>query len=330
MSTRPSCRSSPGWRSSPLRSATCGSNRAGRSGAPRPEPTTRRGNSRRRCPAPSTSPSASRTCASACPTRSSRTAPATTPSWVHRFWRFHDFPSQLAPTSGAMGYGVPAAVAAKAVAPERTVVCFSGDGDFLMSGPGARDRGAVRACRSSILVVDNGMYGTIRMHQELHFPGARRRDRPRQPRLRGVRARIRRARRDGRARRDEFPAALERALAAGVPAVHHVAHRPGRDHAAHDAERDPGGRVSGGGDPRAGLAEPISHYTDAVRAGDLLFVSGCVPVDGEGKLVARRRRRAGAAGVREHRAGARCGRRGLRRRRQGDGLPHRRRRPGRR
>ena len=54
--------------------------------------------------------------------------------WVHRFWRFHDFPSQLAPTSGAMGYGVPAALAAKGLLPDRDVICFSGDGDFLMSG----------------------------------------------------------------------------------------------------------------------------------------------------------------------------------------------------
>src|SRR5204862_3660646 len=55
-------------------------------------------------------------------------------AWVHRFWRWHEPGTQLAPTSGAMGYGVPAAVAAKAARPERTVLCFTGDGDFLMSG----------------------------------------------------------------------------------------------------------------------------------------------------------------------------------------------------
>jgi acetolactate synthase-1/2/3 large subunit len=90
--------------------------------------------------------------------------------WAHRFWRWHDYPTQLAPTSGAMGYGVPAGVAAKLVAPERTVICFAGDGDFLMSG-----QELATAMQYDlplvVLVVNNGMYGTIRMHQERHFPG---------------------------------------------------------------------------------------------------------------------------------------------------------------
>jgi acetolactate synthase I/II/III large subunit len=90
--------------------------------------------------------------------------------WVHRYWRWHVFPSQLAPTSGAMGYGVPAAVAAKLNAPERTVVCFAGDGDFLMSGQELAT--AVQyELPILVIVVDNGMYGTIRMHQERRFPG---------------------------------------------------------------------------------------------------------------------------------------------------------------
>ena len=89
---------------------------------------------------------------------------------MHRFWRFHTFPSQLAPTSGAMGYGVPAAVAAKAVHPERTVVCFSGDGDFLMHGSELATA-VQHDLPIVVLVVDNGMYGTIRMHQERHYPG---------------------------------------------------------------------------------------------------------------------------------------------------------------
>jgi acetolactate synthase-1/2/3 large subunit len=90
--------------------------------------------------------------------------------WVHRFWRYHVYPSQLAPTSGAMGYGVPAAVAAKAVAPERMVLCFAGDGDFLMSGQELAT--AVQyELPILIVVVNNGMYGTIRMHQERHYPG---------------------------------------------------------------------------------------------------------------------------------------------------------------
>jgi acetolactate synthase-1/2/3 large subunit len=90
--------------------------------------------------------------------------------WVHRFWRWHRYGTQLAPTSGAMGYGVPAAVAAKLVSPESTVVCFAGDGDFLMSGQELAT--AVQyELPIIVIVVNNGMYGTIRMHQERQFPG---------------------------------------------------------------------------------------------------------------------------------------------------------------
>jgi acetolactate synthase-1/2/3 large subunit len=91
-------------------------------------------------------------------------------AWVHRFWRWHDYPSQLAPTSGAMGYGIPAAIAAKLVEPERTVICFAGDGDFLMSG---QELATAMQYELPIivLVVNNGMYGTIRMHQERQYPG---------------------------------------------------------------------------------------------------------------------------------------------------------------
>jgi acetolactate synthase-1/2/3 large subunit len=91
-------------------------------------------------------------------------------AWVHRFWRWHDYPTQLAPTSGAMGYGVPAAIAAKALAPERTVICFAGDGDFLMSG---QELATAMQYDLPIVVIvqNNGMYGTIRMHQERLFPG---------------------------------------------------------------------------------------------------------------------------------------------------------------
>jgi acetolactate synthase-1/2/3 large subunit len=91
-------------------------------------------------------------------------------AWVHRFWRWHEYPSQLAPTSGAMGYGVPAAVAAKAVHPERTVVCLAGDGDFLMSGQELATA-AQYDLPILVILVNNGMYGTIRMHQERHYPG---------------------------------------------------------------------------------------------------------------------------------------------------------------
>ena len=91
-------------------------------------------------------------------------------AWVHRFWRWRSYPTQLAPTSGAMGYGLPAAIAAKVLEPERAVVCWSGDGDFLMLGQEVAT--AVQYDLPIVaLVVDNGMYGTIRMHQERHFPG---------------------------------------------------------------------------------------------------------------------------------------------------------------
>ena len=90
--------------------------------------------------------------------------------WAHRFWEFRRWRSQLAPTSGAMGYGVPAAVAAKLVEPGRTVVCFAGDGDFLMTGQELATAVQYEA-PVVVLVVNNGMYGTIRMHQEREFPG---------------------------------------------------------------------------------------------------------------------------------------------------------------
>ncbi len=90
--------------------------------------------------------------------------------WPHRFHQFSRYPSQLAPTSGAMGYGVPAAIAAKVVAPERTVVCFAGDGCFLMTGQELATA-AQYGLTPLFLVVNNGMYGTIRMHQEKNYPG---------------------------------------------------------------------------------------------------------------------------------------------------------------
>ncbi len=91
-------------------------------------------------------------------------------TWAHRFHQYRRFGTQLAPTSGAMGYAVPAAVAAKLVHPERTVVCLAGDGEFMMTGQElatAMQHGAAPV----ILVVNNGMYGTIRMHQERTYPG---------------------------------------------------------------------------------------------------------------------------------------------------------------
>jgi acetolactate synthase-1/2/3 large subunit len=91
-------------------------------------------------------------------------------TWLHRFHRYSGFRTQLAPTSGAMGYGVPAAIAAKLVRPERTVICFAGDGDFLMSGMELATAVQYDA-PVVIVIVNNGMYGTIRMHQEKLYPG---------------------------------------------------------------------------------------------------------------------------------------------------------------
>ncbi|WP_374332267.1 thiamine pyrophosphate-binding protein [Aestuariivirga sp.] len=91
-------------------------------------------------------------------------------TWVHRFWPFRAFASQLAPTSGTMGYGVPAAVAAKALQPQREIVAFAGDGCFMMNGQEFATM-LQHGLPVIVVVVDNGMYGTIRMHQEREYPG---------------------------------------------------------------------------------------------------------------------------------------------------------------
>ncbi|WP_332848442.1 thiamine pyrophosphate-binding protein [Massilia sp. S19_KUP03_FR1] len=91
-------------------------------------------------------------------------------TWAHRFYSYGGMRTQLAPTSGAMGYGVPAGVAAKIVDPARTVVTFAGDGEFMMTGQELAT--AVQYQAGVIIIVfNNGMFGTIRMHQERHYPG---------------------------------------------------------------------------------------------------------------------------------------------------------------
>ena len=90
--------------------------------------------------------------------------------WVHRFHRHRRYVTQLAPISGSMGYGLPAAVAAARVMPDRQVVCFAGDGCFLMHGQELATAVQYNA-NLTVIVVNNGMYGTIRMHQERHYPG---------------------------------------------------------------------------------------------------------------------------------------------------------------
>lgn len=90
--------------------------------------------------------------------------------WANRFYQYRGYGSQVAPTAGSMGYGLPAAVGAKATHPERPVVCFAGDGCFLMHGQELAT--AVQyGLKIIVLVINNAMYGTIRMHQERAYPG---------------------------------------------------------------------------------------------------------------------------------------------------------------
>ncbi len=141
-------------------------------------------------------------------------------TWLHRFHRFTRFGTQLAPTSGSMGYGLPAAVGAKRVWPDRTVVCFAGDGCFMMHGQEFAT--AVQYNLPIItLVVDNGMYGTIRMHQEKFYPGRISATELRNPDFAayavafgGHGERVERS--------EDFPAAFERAKASGKPAIIHL------------------------------------------------------------------------------------------------------------
>ena len=90
--------------------------------------------------------------------------------WVQRYWRYRRYGSQLAPISGSMGYGLPAAIAASLRDPSQTVICFAGDGCFQMT---SQEFGAAIqfGARPIVIVADNGMYGTIRMHQERSYPG---------------------------------------------------------------------------------------------------------------------------------------------------------------
>ncbi|MEM6760151.1 MAG: thiamine pyrophosphate-dependent enzyme [Pseudomonadota bacterium] len=90
-------------------------------------------------------------------------------TWPNKFFRFGARARLLGPQSGAMGYGVPAAIAAKIAAPDRTVLCFAGDGDFQMSVAELATARQAGAC-PVILILNNGIYGTIRAHQEKHYP----------------------------------------------------------------------------------------------------------------------------------------------------------------
>jgi acetolactate synthase-1/2/3 large subunit len=89
--------------------------------------------------------------------------------WWHRYWPYGGLGTQLAPTAGAMGYGPPAAVAAALRRPDQTVVALAGDGDFMMNGQELATAMQF-GCDIIVIVVDNGIYGTIRMHQEREYP----------------------------------------------------------------------------------------------------------------------------------------------------------------
>ena len=140
--------------------------------------------------------------------------------WAHRFYEFRRYGTQLAPQSGLMGYGVPAAVAAKLMHPERIVVCIAGDGDFSMTG---QELGTAVQYGAPliVLVVDNGILGTIRARQERLYPGRVSATDLVNPDFAalgraygGFGERVERA--------EDFPAAFERALDAAVPAVLHL------------------------------------------------------------------------------------------------------------
>ena len=141
-------------------------------------------------------------------------------SWLHRFYRFRRYGTQVAPTSGSMGYGLPAAIAAKLRYPDREVVCLAGDGCLQMT---IQEMGTAAQEGANVIVIvsDNGMYGTIRMHQEREYPGRVSGTWLRNPSFAplaeayGFHGEIVTS-------DSEFPAAFDRAKSAGRPALIHV------------------------------------------------------------------------------------------------------------
>ena len=140
--------------------------------------------------------------------------------WLHRLYRYRGYRTQLAPYSGAMGYGVPAAVAAKAICPQRLVVSWNGDGCFLMNG---QELATAVQYRLAVVfvVVDNGMYGTIRMHQERTYPARVHGTALDNPDFAAL-ARAYGAQGETVTTTEQFAPAFERALAAGKPALLHL------------------------------------------------------------------------------------------------------------
>jgi acetolactate synthase-1/2/3 large subunit len=138
-------------------------------------------------------------------------------AWLHRFHQHRQGRTQLAPTSGAMGYGVPAGIAAKIIEPARDVVVVAGDGDFMMSG-NEMITAARYGANVIFVVVDNGQYGTIRMHQARDFPGRQSGTVLVNPDFAAF-AKAMGCHGENVDRTEDFPAALERARASGKPSL---------------------------------------------------------------------------------------------------------------
>ena len=138
-------------------------------------------------------------------------------AWLHRYFRARAFPGHLAPTSGSMGYGFPAAVAARLEHPERPVVCVAGDGDFQMT---LNEMSTARQYGAAVITVvcNNGRYGTIRMHQERHYPGRVSGTDLFNPDYAAL-ARAYGGHGERVERTEDFAAAFERAQASALPAV---------------------------------------------------------------------------------------------------------------
>lgn len=145
-------------------------------------------------------------------------------TWIHRYYRFRAFGTQAAPTSGSMGYGLPAAVGIKRAFPERMVISANGDGCFMMNGQEFAT--AVQYDLPIIaFIVDNGMYGTIRMHQEREYPGRVSATQLKNPDFAAY-ARAFGGHGETVRTTAEFAPAFERAVASGKPAILHLIQDP--------------------------------------------------------------------------------------------------------
>ncbi len=141
-------------------------------------------------------------------------------SWIHRFYRFRNFATHIAPTSASMGYGMPSAVAMQRLHPDRQVISINGDGDFLMNGQEFAI--AVQYGLPIIVIIcDNGIYGTIRMHQEREYPGRRIATDLRNPDFAGY-ARVFGGFGVTVEKTAEFAAAFSAAKASGQPSIIHL------------------------------------------------------------------------------------------------------------